>query len=162
MQCPHDMIPMTVKSWRSLHVWRCPACFRGWFPTEHLKDFLKHTSDGLRHLDVWRDPSSFTFRRTVRLCPVDSDTLYRVSEPQSGLAAEMCLEGHGVLVEEPTLLFIGQSVPMPLTAQLAAELPGEEMFNPKQHNHVAVAHVLAHRFLSHTKHFARELARLPA
>jgi len=161
MQCPNDMIPMTVKTWRTLEVWRCPACFRGWFPQEPLVSLSEHTKDRMAHLDIWRDPSAMFYKRSRRNCPEGGTPLYRMLDRAMPVAVEMCNEAHGMLVEETAFRIIGEAVPMPLTAQLAVGLPGEEIFNPRHHAHLAVAHVLAHRLFSNKQHLIRELAKLP-
>ena len=161
MQCPHDMIPMTVKSWRTLEVWRCPACFRGWFPAEPLQSLSEHTQDTMTHLGLWRDPSGLYFKRSPRDCPEGATPLFRIGERSTPVSIEMCNDAHGILADEEAFRIIGESVPMPLTAQLAVQLPGDEIFNPRHHNHLALGHILAHRLFSQVTHLKRELAKLP-
>ena len=159
--CPHDMIPMMKNTWRSLEVWRCPACFRGWYPGQSLRKITGTKRDVFRHLDVFRDPSKLIYRRTKRNCPIADHLLYRVIERTSALAVEMCHDVHGVLVEENMFRIIGESVPVALTAEVGQEYKGEGMYDPKHHAHIAVGYVLAQRLLKHIPHMVGELARLP-
>jgi hypothetical protein len=161
MQCPYDAIPMTPYVWRSVEVHRCPACFRGWYPAEQLRPIAETTNDSLTHLDIWRDPSGLIFRRTTRDCPVNGQSLYRIVEPAAGLGAEVCHQVHGVLVEEATFRMVGEAVPLAMTAAIGAEYAGAGIFNPDHHEHIAVAHMLAHRVLTNLQHIGRELATLP-
>jgi len=152
---------MTPYVWRSVEVHRCPACFRGWYPAEQLRPIAETTQDALGHLDIWRDPSGLLFRKTLRDCPINGQSLYRIVEPSAGLGAEVCNEMHGILVEEATFRTIGEAVSLTMTAAISAEYQGSSIFNPDHHEHIAVAHVLAHRLLSNLTHVRRELAMLP-
>jgi hypothetical protein len=121
----------------------------------------EHTEDRMHHLEMWRDPSVFSYRRTQRQCPEGQMPLIRMTDRTMPVPVEMCNDAHGVLVEEDVFRVIGESVPMPLTARLAALLPGEEIFNPRHHAHLAVGHIIAHRLFSHKDILLAELAKLP-
>ena len=115
----------------------------------------------MAHVAVWNDPSSLFFRRTRRQCPEGATSLVRIVDKQTPLGVEMCNDAHGILVEEEAFRLIGESVPMPLTAQMAVALPGDEIFNPRHHNHLALGHMLAHRLFKHKTSLQSELAKLP-